>query len=170
VTAYRNLGGHLLFLSADDFYWQVELRGASITRRRPWRTIGRPEAALIGVGLFRNNRGAGVGAWKVVDSRWPWMFRSMKLLPGRRFGSGGIEIDHVGPGTPPGTTVVAEIPNLIGRGGTAQMTYYETPAGAEVFAAGAFTLAGARDPLSRQLLENLWRHLTVRAPTRQTLR
>ena len=36
------------------------------------------------------------------------------------------------------------------------MTYYETPAGAKVFAAGAFTLAGARDPLSRRLLENLW--------------
>ena len=86
----------------------------------------------------------------------------MKLLPGRRFGSGGIEIDHTGPGTPRDITVVAEIPDLIGPGGTAQMTYYETPAGAEVFAAGAFTLAGARDPLSRRLLENLWRHLAVR--------
>ena len=81
-----------------------------------------------------------------------------------RFGSGGIEIDHVGPGTPRRLTVVAVIPNLIGPGGTAQMTYYETPAGAEVFAAGAFTLAGARDPLSRRLLENLWRHLAVREP------
>src|SRR5262249_32926603 len=92
-------------------------------------------------------------------------------LPGRRFGSGGIEIDHTGSSSPRGITVVAEIPNLIGRGGTAQMTYYETPAGAKVFAAGAFTLAGARDPLSRRLLQNVWQHLdrpgaggVVRAP------
>ena len=64
----------------------------------------------------------------------------------------------------------AEIPNLIGPGGTAQMTYYETPAGARVFAAGAFTLAGARDPLSRRLLENLWRHLAVRSACHGELR
>ena len=38
--------------------------------------------------------------------------------------------------------MLAEIPNLFGPGFTAQMTYYETPAGAKVFAAGAFTLAG----------------------------
>jgi hypothetical protein len=51
--------------------------GESITRRRPWRTIGRPEAALVGVGLFRNNRGAVVGAWKVADvERWPWSSRA----------------------------------------------------------------------------------------------
>jgi hypothetical protein len=167
VTTYRDLGGHLMFLSADDFYWQVRLQGARITRLEPWRELGRPEAALVGVGLFRNNRGAGVGPWTVVDrSRWPWMFHGMTLLPGHRFGSGGIEIDHTGPGTPRGTTVVAEIPNLIGPGGTAQMTYYETPAGAEVFAAGAFTLAGARDPLSRRLLENLWQHLALRGRCR----
>jgi hypothetical protein len=164
ATGYRNLGGHLMFLSADDFYWQVRLRGAAITRLEPWRDVGRPEASLIGVGLSRNNRSS-VGVWKVVDARrLPWMFHAMKLLPGGRFGSGGIEIDHTGPGTPLGTTVVAEIPNLIGPGGTAQMTYYETPAGAEVFAAGAFTLAGSTDPLSRRLLENLWNHLAVRGP------
>jgi hypothetical protein len=163
VTRYRDLGGHLMFLSADAFYWRVALRGATITRLQPWRDVGRPETSLIGVSLYRNNRGSKIGVWQVVDpGRWPWMFQGMKLLPGGRFGSGGIEIDHTGPGSPRGLTVVAEIPNLIGRGGTAQMTYYETPAGAEVFAAGAFTLAGARDPLSRQLLDNLWRHLAVR--------
>jgi hypothetical protein len=163
VTGFRNLGGHLMFLTADEFYWRVALAGPTITRLEPWRTVGRPEAGLVGVGLFRNNRGARVGAWKVVvPHRWPWMFEGMRLLPGGRFGSGGIEIDHVGAGSPRGIGVVAEIPNLIGPGGTAQMTYYQTPAGAEVFAAGAFTLAGARDPLSRRLVENLWRHLAVR--------
>jgi len=165
VSGYRNLGGHLMFLSADDFYWQVALAGPTITRLRPWRDLGRPEAGLIGVGLYRNDRGAQVGVWKVLGQRrYPWMFEGMRLLPGGRFGSGAVEIDHTGPGSPRNVAVVAEIPNLIGRGGTAQMTYYETASGAEVFAAGAFTLAGARDPLSRRLLENLWRHLDVREP------
>jgi hypothetical protein len=44
---------------------------------------------------------------------------------------------------------------------TADMTYYETKAGAKVFAAGAFTLAGGmRDnPRVQELVENLWTHL-----------
>jgi hypothetical protein len=41
------------------------------------------------------------------------------------------------------------------------MTYYETPRGAKVFAAGAFTLAGeATNPVISELLDNLWRHMT----------
>jgi hypothetical protein len=42
------------------------------------------------------------------------------------------------------------------------MTYYETAAGAKVFAAGAFTLAGqaGRDPVVTQLLANLWDRLS----------
>ncbi len=55
----------------------------------------------------------------------------------------------------------ATIANLLGRGRTAQMTYYETTRGARVFAAGAFTLAGhTRDPSVRRLLENVWERLS----------
>jgi hypothetical protein len=40
------------------------------------------------------------------------------------------------------------------------MTYYETAAGARVFAAGAFTLAGSIwQPDVSRLLENLWARL-----------
>ena len=41
------------------------------------------------------------------------------------------------------------------------MTYYETPAGARVFAAGAFTLAGPQLRCANvaQLLANLWDNL-----------
>ena len=42
------------------------------------------------------------------------------------------------------------------------MTYYETPTGAKVFAAGAFTLAGSiRNPQIRRLVANLWAELTA---------
>ncbi len=75
--------------------------------------------------------------------------------------TGGIEADHTTSASPKSTRVVAEISNLYGPGMTAQMTYYETKAGAKVFAAGAFTLAGGmRDnPRVQQLVANLWTHL-----------
>jgi hypothetical protein len=45
---------------------------------------------------------------------------------------------------------------------TAQMTYYETPGGARVFAAGAFYVTRLVDvnPVMSQLLENLWDRLS----------
>jgi hypothetical protein len=40
------------------------------------------------------------------------------------------------------------------------MTYYETAAGAKVFAAGAFSLASsARTAIGSRLLENLFAHM-----------
>ena len=77
-----------------------------------------------------------------------------------RVGTFGIEIDKTASSSPRGTRVVAHIPNLYGPGMTAQMTYYRTSAGAKVFAAGAFTLAGsATRPYGERLLDNLWRHM-----------
>jgi hypothetical protein len=55
--------------------------------------------------------------------------------------------------------VLAEIPNLLGVGRTAQMTYYETAGGARVFASGAFCLVD-RSRTVAVLLDNLWRRLS----------
>ena len=160
VTGYRNHGGHLMFLCANDFFWQVIRRENTLTRMRRWRTVGRPEASLIGVQYTRADASARHAPWQVVTTkRWPWLFAGTRLEVGSTFGAGGIEIDHVAPSSPRGTTVVARIPDLLGRGFTAQMTYYQTLSGAKVFAAGAFTLGGARDPVSCQVLQNLWEHL-----------
>ena len=54
-------------------------------------------------------------------------------------------------------------PDVFGPGLTAQMTYYETPAGARVFSAGALDFGGSIQfcPPVRVMLENLWRHLTI---------
>jgi hypothetical protein len=74
----------------------------------------------------------------------------------------------VAPSSPRGTTVIAEAPNVLGPGLSAHMTYYEAPSGAQVFAAGAFTLAGAIwQPDVRGLVENLWKRL---APSRSPVR
>jgi hypothetical protein len=73
-----------------------------------------------------------------------------------------VEIDRTSPASPTGVEVVAEIPNLFGRGRTAQMTFYETEGGAKVFAAGAFyfTRLAHVDPLTSRILENMWTELT----------
>ena len=91
----------------------------------------------------------------------PWLFDGLNLRNGSTFASGGIEADWKTSASPPGTRVVAEIPNLYGRGLSAQMTYYERRS-AKVFAAGAFTLAaGCRtNRVVQHLVGNLWDHLS----------
>ena len=63
--------------------------------------------------------------------------------------------------SPPGVEVLAKIPNVFGPGMTAQMSYYETRAGAKVFAAGAFYFTRLIDlaPVVSRLVENLWNRL-----------
>jgi hypothetical protein len=168
VQRYRDLGGHLAFLSANNFFWQVVKRGDVIERTRQWRDLGRPEATLLGVEYRGNDRGQHRAPWIVRDvEAAPWLFEGTGLADGAALGSGGIEIDRTAPHSPRGVRVLAEIRDLFGPGFTAQMTYYETPRGAKVFAAGAFTLAGsAGNPVVARLLDNLWAKLggDVRSP------
>ena len=160
ITRYRDLGGNLMFLSANNFFWRVDKRSGTITRVAQWRTLGRPEAALIGVQYFMNDAGEHRGPWIVRNREaHPWVFAGTDLRNGSPFSSGGIEADHVVPASPNSVQLVAEIPNLYGPGLTAQMTYYETRAGAKVFAAGAFTFAGAVNGAPGQVLGNLWEKL-----------
>jgi hypothetical protein len=49
----------------------------------------------------------------------------------------------------------------MGPGRTAEMTYYETAAGAKVFAAGALNFgASVGDPVVARILDNLWARLS----------
>ena len=93
----------------------------------------------------------------------PWFFAGTGFGDGSTFGEElggyGIEIDQTTTSTPPGTIVLAEIPDLYGPGLTAQMTYYEA-GGAKVFAAGAIDFGGTAMLSSvRRMLENLWARL-----------
>ena len=161
VTEFRDRGGNLAFLSANNFFWRVDVSGRSMRRVAKWRDLGRPEASLLGVQYVANDRGERKGPWLV--RRTPaarWLFAGVRLRNGREFSLGGIEIDGVAPSSPPNVEIVAEIPDLFGRGRSAHMSYYETADGAKVFSAGAFTLAGRVYELEvRQLLANLWKKL-----------
>jgi hypothetical protein len=162
VEGYRNLGGSLAFLSADNFYWRVVRRGNVLVRTGAWRNLGRPEAALIGVqyraSMPRFGRYVVGGAGSA-----PWLLAGTGLRSGSLFGHGGIEIDSADASSPSDVKVVARIPNVFGPGIDADMTVYSTKRGGTVFAAGAFTLAASsvRPEVSR-LLENLWQRATDR--------
>jgi hypothetical protein len=161
VTRYRNLGGNLAFLAANNFFWKITIRNDVMTRVAEWRDLGRPEAGLIGVQYRANDRGGHRGPWllRPGSSTTPWLFDHVDTSEG--IGLGGIEIDATTSASPRGVRVLAEIPDLYGPGFTAQMTYYETAAGAKVFAAGAFSLArSVWDDGVETLVTNLWKALS----------
>ncbi len=47
-----------MFLSANNFFWQVERRSNAITKTELWRNSGGPESSLIGVQYIANGRRA----------------------------------------------------------------------------------------------------------------
>jgi len=159
VTRYRDLGGNLIFLSANNFFWKITISDNVMTRVAKWRDLGRPEAALIGVEYYHNDMGEHRGPWVVrpAAKKLPWLIDGTGLTVGMPFSSGGIEADDVTSDSPKNVHVIADIPNLYGDGRSADMTYYDTAAGAKVFAAGAFTIAGSVwQGHVRQLMSNLW--------------
>jgi hypothetical protein len=167
IQRFRDLGGNLMFLSADNFYWKVRKTGQVLRKVGSYRTLGRPEAALAGIEYRANDDGQHQGLFVVENSAAaPWLWDGTGLADGSTFGQYvggyGIEIDSTTPQSPPGTLVLAEIPNLFGPGITAQMTYYETPAGAKVFAGGALDFGGSATfwPVKR-MLDNLWARLSA---------
>ena len=163
IEGFRDLGGNLAFLSANNYFWEVTRNRGSMTKTRLWRDQRRPEASLIGAQYLANGK-APRRPWIVRESRaGRWLFAGTGLGEGSRFGLGGVEIDRTSSSSPSGVEVIAEIPNLFGRGRTAQMTYYETKRGAKVFAAGAFyfTRLAHVDPLTSRILENIWTKMST---------
>jgi hypothetical protein len=170
VERFRDLGGRLIFLSANNFFWRIEKSGSKIRRIRLWRNDGRPEARLLGVQYRANDDGTRQQPFTIVAAEAaPWLFDKTGLengsLLGETVGGYGIEIDAVTPDSPPGTTVLARIPDLFGPGVSGEMTYYETEAGARVFSAGALDFGGSATfwPVTR-MLANLWSHMLESPP------
>ena len=166
VEGYRDLGGNLMFLSANSFFWRVVKHRGFMTKTKLWRDLGRPEAALIGVQYLVNGK-APRQPWIIRSApAGSWIFAGSRLREGSRLGRGGVEIDTTTPASPRDVQVLAEIPDLFGPGRTAQMTYYETRRGAKVFAAGAFyfTRLIHVDPVTSRIVGNLWTRLSSDQP------
>jgi hypothetical protein len=161
VSRYRDLGGNLMFLSANNFFWRVVRHGPYLTRVAQWRRVGRPEAALVGVQFDAGDDGGRQGSYRVTGaSTDPWAFAGTGLANGDRFGTYGLGIDKRAPSSPRGTRALARIPNLMGPRRSAEMSYYELR-GAKVFAAGVLNFAASADqPAVSRLLENVWERLS----------
>jgi hypothetical protein len=165
IERFRDLGGRLMFLSANNFFWKVDKHGHEMRRVAQWRALSRPESRLCGVQYRANDDGRRQAPFYVTDTdAAPWLFEGTDLengdLLGEEVGGFGIEIDMRTPLSPPDTRVLALIPNLFGLGLNAEMTYYETEAGARVFSAGVLDFpALLLYPRGMRLLDNLWRHM-----------
>ncbi len=165
VSGFRDLGGRLILLSANNFFREVVREKQTARLIGQWRDQGRPEASLLGAQYLANDDGQHQQPYIVSGAdAAPWAFTGTGLGNGSTFGRYGIEIDAVVPNvTPPNTLILAQIPDLLGPGRTAQMTYYETDAGARVFSAGVLNFGGTVMLWNEtaRLLDNVWERMTA---------
>jgi len=162
ITAYRNAGGNLAFLSANSFFYKVKVSGNTMTGRIPWRRVGRPEAALIGAQYAGWDEGNYPNRpYRITNTAAaPWLFEGTGLHDGSRVGNYGIEVDEPSSASPRHTHVLAVIPNELGPGKPAEMTIY-TRGRSTVFDAGAINFqASAHWPALSRFFSNLWSHLS----------
>jgi hypothetical protein len=167
IERYRDLGGNLAFLSANDFFYKVVRHGDRMEGRWRWRDLGRPEASLVGEQYVDWNHDRYPNQAYHVTEGGSWVFAGTGLATGATFGVYGIEIDAVCAASPKGTQVLARIPNAFGPGKSAEMTYYETRRGAKVFSAGVMNFGGsALWPQVRTMVGNVIGRLAHRAGPR----
>jgi hypothetical protein len=162
ITGYRNAGGNLAFLSANNFFYRVKVSGDTMTGRARWRDLGRPEAALVGAQYAGWDEGKYPNRpYRIVDTAAaPWLFEGTGLHDGSRVGNYGIEVDEPNAFSPSHTHVLAEIPDELGPGKPAEMTIY-TRGRSTVFDAGAINFgASAHWPALSRFFDNLWSHLS----------
>lgn len=163
VDRYRDLGGNLAFLSANDFFYKVVKSGNEMDGRWRWRDLHRPEAELVGAQYVDWNHAKYANEPFTVTGTAgaPWLFRGTGLHDGDTFGKYGIEVDAKNSASPHATRVLATIHDIFGPGETAEMTYYTTPAGAKVFSAGVMNFGGsALWPGVSTMMLNLWTELS----------
>src|SRR5207247_1677310 len=89
VQRYRDDGGNLMFLAANNFFWQVRRDGRLLTKVALWRKTGRPEAALVGVQVKAGDYGGRQGAYGAHGLRWAFPRSSSKTSGGASRGRSG---------------------------------------------------------------------------------
>jgi hypothetical protein len=162
MTQYRNHGGNIAFLSANNFFYKVSVSGNTMTGRTRWRDVGRPEAALVGAQYAGWDEGKYPNRpYRIVNTEAaPWLFVGTGLHDGSSVGRYGIEVDEPNAVSPPHTHVLAVIPDELGPGKPAEMTIY-TRGRSTVFDAGAINFgASAHWPALSRFFSNLWSHLS----------
>ena len=81
VERFRDLGGNLMFLSANSFYWRIVKHPGAMTRTMRWRDLGRPESSLVGAQYV--GYGAAFAPYVVRRSQARrWVLAGTGLRPG----------------------------------------------------------------------------------------
>lgn len=180
-------GGNLLYLGGNGMYWKVtfDLKNSVMECRKDgsvhsqtgergglWRNLGKPEAAILGVGY--TGPGYNTFAPYRVLAGSHWAFQGTGLETDALFGlegsnggpASGWETDKIDPVASPGQTVVLARGTNLNNGG-ADMTYYDHPGGGFVFSAGSLSYGGAlvRDRFMGLMLKNLLRGRPTRVST-----
>ncbi len=173
VERFRDLGGRLVFLSANNFFWRVDRTGRATHPRKTVARARPTRGATARHGVSRKRRRAPAGALPRRGGERrrgssPARASPLARRSGER-GGYGIEIDATTPDSPAGTLVLCRVPDLFGPGIGAEMTYYETEAGARVFSAGALDFCNTVtfEPM-RTLLANVWRRMLADVPAPPT--
>jgi hypothetical protein len=162
IERYRDQGGNLAFLSANNFFYKVDVSDNTMTGRTRWRDLARPEAALVGAQYVGWNESRFPNhPYDVLTTRAArWLFAGTGLHAGSRLGHYGVEIDQRDAASPPNTKVLAAIRNDFGTGKSANMTIYRR-GHATVFDAGVLNFAASTHwPQISRLVSNLWSHLS----------
>jgi hypothetical protein len=165
ITAYRDAGRNVAFLSANNFFYRVVVHGNRMVGRTTWRKLGQPEASLVGAQYVGWNDGHWPNQPYHLINRQaaPWLFKGTGLQNGATFGSYGIEIDEPNTVSPDDTDVLADIPQEFGDK-AADMTIYRMGR-STVFDAGVFNFgASAHWRGISRMVSNLWGHLSGERP------
>jgi hypothetical protein len=153
-------GGKLLYLGGNGLNCEVEFTDDAtlVCRNGDVREINRrrlesrfhlrheSEANLLGV-VFTEAGAMTAAPFRVVDAEH-WVFAGTGLSAGSEFGrrslhrrceggASGHETDKISPSSPKNVRLLAQGTNR--DDGGAQMVYYDTPSGGEVFSAGSIT-------------------------------
>ncbi len=175
LRGYARRGGRMALLSANGLYREVEVsvaRGTITADPRVVRAGGRRDQATLGSGYatccFAGRPGYRLTAEAVRAV--PWLLRGTGLRAGDRFGAAGIEVDGLGPWTPPRTVVVGTV-DVQGQRErkTAVVTYLPSRVrgGGVLNMGNVFFLRSTVDPAipeerrqpARRMLLNAWRWL-----------
>ena len=161
VVGYRDRGGNLMFLSANNFFRRIVAAGTMLNLIDEWRDLGRPEAALCGVQYLANDRGRRQQPYMVVGAE------SCLGIRGHRRCRTAPDSASTGSRSTPGAGVAAERPGArpdpepLRPGPHGGDDVLRAPSGAKVFSAGVLNFGGQVGlwPEPARILDNVWRRL-----------
>ena len=121
TRGYRDLGGRLIFLSANNFFRHVKRTGDVARLVGEWRNEGKPESAVLGSQYLANDSGQRQEPFTVTGADVaPWLFAGTGLVERIAVRQVRDRDRRHDAELAAGTQVLARIPDLFGPGRSAR--------------------------------------------------